>query len=74
MFWALYLKHCGLSARAFDTLHALGFVMSHKWTCEALLDISASESRAMVKHSRERAIFGTFDNENIPRRVLNESV
>ncbi|EIM85200.1 uncharacterized protein STEHIDRAFT_111829 [Stereum hirsutum FP-91666 SS1] len=74
MFWALYLKHCGLSARAFDTLHALGFVMSHKWTCDALLGIATSETNTMVKYSRERAIFGTFDNENIPRRVFSQRI
>ncbi|KIJ16497.1 hypothetical protein PAXINDRAFT_132503, partial [Paxillus involutus ATCC 200175] len=33
--WALFLKSCGLSARAFDALHELGAVMSHKWTANA---------------------------------------
>ena len=39
--WAIYLKSCGLSARAFDALHALGLTMSHKWTTEAFAMISA---------------------------------
>jgi hypothetical protein len=33
--WAIYLKACGLSARAFDAIHLLGLTMSHKWTANA---------------------------------------
>ncbi|KAF4618782.1 hypothetical protein D9613_009771 [Agrocybe pediades] len=33
--WSMYFKACGLSARAFDAVHALGLTMSHKWAANA---------------------------------------
>ncbi|KAJ3753117.1 hypothetical protein EV360DRAFT_10137, partial [Lentinula raphanica] len=38
--WAIYLKSCGLSARAFDTVHALGVCMSHRWAAQAYTTLS----------------------------------
>ncbi len=38
--WSIYLKACRLLARAFNTLHALGITMSHKWTAEAFKKIA----------------------------------
>ncbi|KAF6765872.1 hypothetical protein DFP72DRAFT_1057077 [Ephemerocybe angulata] len=37
---AIYLKFRGISAKGFDTLHAMGLTMSHKWTCDAIQRIS----------------------------------
>ncbi|KAJ6548849.1 hypothetical protein B0H19DRAFT_997293, partial [Mycena capillaripes] len=54
--WSIYLKACGLSARAFDALHALGILMSHKWTANAygtLSDRAMEEVRALI---RSRAV------------------
>ncbi|PPR01081.1 hypothetical protein CVT24_000392 [Panaeolus cyanescens] len=31
---AIYMKFRGVSANGFDTLHALGLTMSHKWACD----------------------------------------
>ena len=72
MAWAIYLKACGLSARAFDALHALGLTMSHRWTCEAFTRIARA-----AKAETQRAItlfphFGSHDNLNIPMRVFSQ--
>ena len=39
-FLSIYFKFRGLSAKGFDTLHALALTMSHKWTCNAIGKIS----------------------------------
>ncbi|KAK6978306.1 hypothetical protein R3P38DRAFT_3334310 [Favolaschia claudopus] len=70
--WSIYLKACGLSARAFDALHALGILMSHKWTAEALGTLS---SRAMKLVQALIHIFPfaiSHDNMNIARRVFSQ--
>ena len=38
--FAIYFKFRGLSAKGFDTLHALGLIMSHKWACDSVSWIS----------------------------------
>ncbi|KAF9242900.1 hypothetical protein BU15DRAFT_60190 [Melanogaster broomeanus] len=70
--WALYLKACGLSARAFDALHLLGIVMSHKWAANAYSDLSehAMEEVSKVIHGSPWVI--THDNVNIPMRVFSQ--
>ncbi|CDO71975.1 hypothetical protein BN946_scf184943.g9 [Trametes cinnabarina] len=60
MLWSIFLKACGLPARAFDALHALGITMSYKWTTNTL----KQDTRADV-HSG-RALLGSHDNLNIP--------
>lgn len=72
MAWSIYLKACGLSARAFDALHTLGLTMSHTWTADAFRKIA----RAAKAH-REHAIahflhLGSHDNLNIPMRVFSQ--
>ncbi|KAH7910138.1 hypothetical protein BJ138DRAFT_1009422 [Hygrophoropsis aurantiaca] len=70
--WALYLKACGLSARAFDALHALGVVMSHKWAANAYGDLSKNamdEARARIQTS---PWIISHDNVNIPMRVFSQ--
>ncbi len=39
--WAVYLKACGISARAFDAIHSIGVSMSHRWVLDAYATISA---------------------------------
>ncbi|OJT15551.1 hypothetical protein TRAPUB_6526 [Trametes pubescens] len=72
MVWSIYLKACGLSARAFDALHLLGLTMSHKWTASAFGHISqaAGVSRNRAIHSRPH--FGSHDNLNFPMRVFSQ--
>ncbi|KAH7924175.1 hypothetical protein BV22DRAFT_1166000 [Leucogyrophana mollusca] len=70
--WALYLKACGLSARAFDALHALGVVMSHKWTANAYGDLSRTAmDEARLEIQRSPWII-SHDNVNIPMRVFSQ--
>ncbi|KAJ7863951.1 hypothetical protein B0H14DRAFT_2574605 [Mycena olivaceomarginata] len=70
--WSIYLKACGLSARAFDTLHALGILMSHKWTANAygtLSDCAIAEVRALI-HLLPWII--SHDNLNVALRVFSQ--
>jgi hypothetical protein len=70
--WAIYLKACGLSARAFDALHALGIVMSHKWTANAfgtISDRTMEETRQLI-HKLPWNI--THDNVDFPLRVFSQ--
>ncbi|KAK7018290.1 hypothetical protein R3P38DRAFT_2715514 [Favolaschia claudopus] len=70
--WSIYLKACGLSARAFDALHALGILMSHKWTAEALETLSdrAMDLVQQLIHLFPFAI--SHDNMNVPLRVFSQ--
>ena len=47
--FAIYLKFCGLSAKGFDTLHALALTMSHKWTGNAVGQISHEAMKGVVR-------------------------
>lgn len=39
-FFAVYFKFCGITAKGFNTLHAMALTMSYKWTCNAVLHMS----------------------------------
>ncbi|KAJ7762556.1 hypothetical protein B0H16DRAFT_1807104 [Mycena metata] len=70
--WSIYLKACGLSARAFDALHALGILMSHKWTADTygtLSDVAMDEVRSAI-HVFPWVI--THDNMNVALRVFSQ--
>ncbi|KAJ7466528.1 hypothetical protein FB451DRAFT_1485526 [Mycena latifolia] len=70
--WSIYLKACGLSARAFDALHALGVLMSHKWTANSIGTLSdrAMDTVRELIHKLPWAI--THDNLNVARRVYSQ--
>ncbi|KAI0635511.1 hypothetical protein C8Q77DRAFT_1052916 [Trametes polyzona] len=70
--WSIYLKACGLSARSFDALHALGFTMGHKWATQAFVTISQTEQATTQKLIQNRSRFGSHDNVNIPMRVFSQ--
>ncbi|KAL1945287.1 hypothetical protein VTO73DRAFT_2138 [Trametes versicolor] len=74
MVWSIFLKACGLPARAFDALHALGFVMSHKWTANAFQTIAKDAKVETITDVsvRLRALLGSHDNLNIPMRVFSQ--
>ncbi|RDB26990.1 hypothetical protein Hypma_005135 [Hypsizygus marmoreus] len=55
-FFAFYFKFRGITAKGFDTLHALGLTMSHKWTCNAIGRMSA---RAMEERLDNQSQFGS---------------
>lgn len=70
--WAIYLKACGMSARAFDAIHSLGLTMSHKWTAEAFRTLSKSAMDEVRQLIRSRPFFLSYDNVNIPLRVFSQ--
>ncbi|THV02025.1 hypothetical protein K435DRAFT_654164 [Dendrothele bispora CBS 962.96] len=70
--WAIYLKSCGLSARAFDALHTLGIVMSHKWTANALHQLSDRAIELVRNLILVRAWNMQHDNLNVARRAFSQ--
>ncbi|KII93855.1 hypothetical protein PLICRDRAFT_102389 [Plicaturopsis crispa FD-325 SS-3] len=70
--FAVYLKFRGLSAKAFDTLHALGVTMSHKWTSNAVATMSENAMNEVVSMIQKYPFFISHDNINIPFRVFSQ--
>ncbi|KAJ7591505.1 hypothetical protein C8J56DRAFT_1003957 [Mycena floridula] len=70
--FAIYLKFRGLSAKAFDTLHALGLVMSHKWTCNAVEAISGHAMAEVVKLVKTYPFLVSYDNIQLAFRVFSQ--
>ncbi|KAJ7159879.1 hypothetical protein C8R43DRAFT_1124238 [Mycena crocata] len=70
--WSIYLRACGLSARAFDALHALGIVMSHKWTANAVGTLSDRAMAMVQKLIHEYPWIVSHDNVNFPLRVYSQ--
>ena len=69
---AIYLKFKGISAKGFDTLHALGLTMSHKWTCDAVERIS-DKCLAEVRGMMDKVpAFISYDNMQVPFRVFSQ--
>ncbi|VDC03194.1 unnamed protein product [Peniophora sp. CBMAI 1063] len=69
--WAIYLKSCGLSSRAYDALHAAGFVMSIKYTNDAYKKISEKQLERMQELIRRRVWLMAYDNCQIAKRVFS---
>ncbi|KAF6752011.1 hypothetical protein DFP72DRAFT_1070712 [Ephemerocybe angulata] len=69
---AIYLKFRGISAKGFDTLHAMGLTMSHKWTCNAVERMSAECMREVVEKMKAYPWLISYDNINIPFRVFSQ--
>ncbi|KAJ7122658.1 hypothetical protein C8R43DRAFT_899695 [Mycena crocata] len=70
--WGIYLKACGLSARAFDALHSLGIIMSHKWTADAFGTLSERAMDTVRKLIHEMPWNITHDNVDFPLRVYSQ--
>ena len=47
--FAIYLKFRGLSAKAFDTLHALAVTMSHRWASNHVAKMSVSAMQEVTR-------------------------
>ncbi|KZV61278.1 hypothetical protein PENSPDRAFT_643534 [Peniophora sp. CONT] len=69
--WAIYLKSCGLSSRAYDALHSAGIIMSIKWTNNAYSKIADAQMSAMRKLIEARIWILSFDNCQIAKRVFS---
>ncbi len=72
--WAIHLKACGLSSRAFDALHATGLTMSVKWTSEAFKKISRRELKSAQVAMQSWVCLWSYDNVNIPKRIFSMRV
>lgn len=70
--WAIYLKSCGLSARAFDAIHALGITMSHKWAANAYGYLSEKAMQTLREIIWIFPWLLTHDNVNLPLRVFSQ--
>jgi hypothetical protein len=68
----VYFKSCGLAAKAFDTLSALGITMSQKWAYAAIRDLSDSVRRTLHENIQKYPWYGTHDNLNLPFRVYEQ--
>jgi hypothetical protein len=66
------LKACGLSARAFDALHALGVLMSHKWTSNAVGTLSTRAMTTVQKRIHKSPWNVSHDNVNVALRVFSQ--
>ncbi|PPR00408.1 hypothetical protein CVT26_009693 [Gymnopilus dilepis] len=62
----------GVSAKGFDTLHALGITMSHKWTANAVERITNQCMKEVKEHIDVRPWLISHDNINIPFRVFSQ--
>ncbi|KAI0670268.1 hypothetical protein C8Q78DRAFT_1090586 [Trametes maxima] len=69
---AIYLRSCGTSAKAFDTLSAVGLTMSQAWTYQAIEQLSHSEHKSMLKDLEVYPWFGSHDNVNFRFRVFEQ--
>ncbi|KAF7318340.1 hypothetical protein HMN09_00342800 [Mycena chlorophos] len=72
--FAIYFKFRGLSAKGFDTLHALGLTMSNKWTGLAVGRISKSAMDAVVALIAEFPHLLSYDNATLSFRVFSQRV
>ncbi|TFK58743.1 hypothetical protein BDN72DRAFT_781667 [Pluteus cervinus] len=70
--FAIYFKFCGLTARGFDVLHALGLTMSHRWACKAVGTMSKSAMDEVTQLIKLFAWLLSYDNINIPFRVFSQ--
>ncbi|KAF7318671.1 hypothetical protein HMN09_00378800 [Mycena chlorophos] len=70
--WSLYLKACSVPVRAFDALHAIGLVMSHKWTVEALKKLSDTAMELIRQFIHLYPWLITHDNINIAMRIFSQ--
>ncbi|KAI0640946.1 hypothetical protein C8Q79DRAFT_1099102, partial [Trametes meyenii] len=65
-------RSCGTSAKAFDTLSALGITMSQAWTYRAIEQISEGEHKSLEQDLKIFPWFGSHDNVNFRFRVFEQ--
>jgi len=70
--FAVYLKFRGLSAKAFDTLHALAITMSHKWAADHVVRMSGAAMKEVTDAMELYPWLISYDNINIPFRVFSQ--
>jgi hypothetical protein len=68
----IYFKSCGLGAKAFDTLHALGITMSQKWGYSGIETLSEAAHKAILADTKKYPWFGVHDNINLGFKVYEQ--
>src|ERR1700722_4409501 len=68
----IYFKSCGLAAKAFDTLHALGITMSQKWAYSGIEALSKTKQLALLEDIKRYPWFGAHGNLNLPFRAYEQ--
>ncbi|KAJ7917324.1 hypothetical protein B0H13DRAFT_1608482 [Mycena leptocephala] len=72
--FAIYFKFRGLSAKGFDTLHAIGLTMSNKWTGDAVERISDESMATMRQLMDHFPWLMSYDNALVAFRVFSQRV
>ncbi|KAL0569336.1 hypothetical protein V5O48_012628 [Marasmius crinis-equi] len=69
---SVYLKFRGLSAKGFDSLHALGLTMSFKWTTESVGRMSEKAMEDVMSLIQHVLWFLSYDNLQLSFRVFSQ--
>ena len=70
----IYFRSCGLSAKAFDTLHALGITMSQKWVYTGINALARQQQVMLLEDIKKYPWFGVHDNINVPFRAFQQRI
>lgn len=66
---SVYLKSCGLGAKANDTTHLFGLTMSQSWVYVGIEQLAESNRRQMMDDIAKYIFYGGHDNLNLSFRV-----
>ncbi|KAJ7830454.1 hypothetical protein B0H14DRAFT_2515846 [Mycena olivaceomarginata] len=72
--FAIYFKFKGLSAKGFDTLHAIGLTMSNKWTGDAVERISDAAMGEMKQLMDRFPWLLSYDNALLPFKIFSQRI
>ena len=61
----IYFQSCGLSAKAFDTLHTLRLIISQKWIYIGINALAQQQQALLVEKIKMYPWFDIYDNINI---------
>jgi hypothetical protein len=68
----VYFKSCGLVAKGFDTLHALGITMCQKMAYRCIENISSTAHASLTFDISQYPWFGCHDNVNLGFKVYEQ--
>ncbi|KAF9787416.1 hypothetical protein BJ322DRAFT_1107483 [Thelephora terrestris] len=75
-FLTVYLKACGLPAKALDTLSSLGLTMSQKWAFQGIDTLAEHANKELRRQIHDLKLLFLFSHDNINRqfRVFEQRV
>lgn len=68
----IYFRSCSLSAKAFNTLHALGITISQKWVYMGINALTQQQQVQLIEDIKKYLWFGIHNNINIPFRAFQQ--